>query len=309
MDMSRIKKKKKNSGNSDNDERLAKILKAFHNIYEGNDNLAKQRNEMEFIASLVNHSSKCTSTPIRVKDIDCEWTVPTFPHRDDLIILYCHGGGYTSGKIDYARVLSTRLSEHTGLKVFSFAYKLAPESPYPAAILDAMQIYNHLMHYGYGANQIIIVGDSAGGNLAIELLLHLKTQGRLLPRAMVLMSPWTDMRCVFPAYEKYMDKDPVLTRKYIEECRSLYAGELADFSLPDFSPVLADLSGFPPTLIQVGFNEILRSDSEELYAKLRKHKVNCHLEVYKGCWHVFQQYPIPKAQTALSSIYEFIKGI
>jgi len=241
-------------------------------------------------------------------ELPIEWARPEFAHRTDRIYLYCHGGGYTCGGLGYSSVIAGKLALHTGLEVLSFQYRLAPENPFPAAIEDVLCIWNYLMFLGYGADDIFVVGDSAGGNLALELVLKLKEQNRKLPRGLVLMSPWTDMTISSSAYEEYKELDPMLTKEYIEGVRFAYAGE-QNFEEPQFSPLFADLSDLPPTLIQVGSNEILRADSEGLYEKLKEKECVAKLIVYPGCWHVFQQMPTPKTVQAFDDIREFISTI
>ena len=93
---------------------------------------------------------------------------------DRRVILYCHGGGYTSGNLGYSRVLSSKLAHVTGYDVLSFEYRLAPEHPYPAAVEDALRAWDYLMYQGYGAENVMVAGDSAGGNLALVLCRRLK---------------------------------------------------------------------------------------------------------------------------------------
>lgn len=273
------------------------------------EDLSRQRAEMEIFSRLATPPVGVSSHPFKVEDIPCELTTPDFAHRKDKIILYCHGGGYTCGGLGYARILASKLALHTGLEVFSFEYGLAPENPYPGPIEDGMKIWDYLMHLGYGANDCIIAGDSAGGNMALEICLRLKETERMLPKAMVLFSPWTDMRAVNPSYETLKEKDPTLTYEYVLSVRSAYAGYDANFEDPHLSPLLADLEGFPPALVQVGSNEILRDDSEKLVKKFDKSGVFARLEVIQGGWHVCQSMPIPRAIKALDSVKVFLDQI
>ena len=103
------------------------------------------------------------------------------PHGDRRVILYCHGGGYTSGNLGYARVLASKLAHVTGYDVLSFEYRLAPEHPYPAAVEDALRAWDHLMLLGYGARDVVLAGDSAGGNLALVLCHHLRRRAAACP--------------------------------------------------------------------------------------------------------------------------------
>lgn len=164
---------------------------------------------------------------------------------------------------------------------------------------------DYLMYRGYGAENVTVTGDSAGGNLALVLCRRLKAAGRWMPRALLLMSPWTDMTMSGASYRERVESDPMLTPEYIEAVRRAYAGD-RDLHDPDLSPLLGDLGSFPPTLIQVGDHEILYSDSASLAAALRAAHVPCRLEVSEGMWHVFQMFPIKKAAAAMESAARFL---
>ena len=170
-------------------------------------------------------------------------------------------------------------------------------------------MWDYLMYMGYGARDVIVAGDSAGGNLALELALKLKEQGRAQPRGLVLFSPWTDMTASGKSYRTCKTLDPMLTMEYIAAVREAYTGPDADWSRPCYSPLFADLRGLPSTLVQVGTNEILKSDSERLVENLQKAGVYAQLEVYPECWHVFQQMPIRRAAVAMESAGRFVQRI
>ena len=293
---------------------IMKAVKAIHSAIavsevDRAETLNKQRASHERLSKLVTPAVGVSHRKEEVEGIPVEWSVPDFPHKDKPIVLYCHGGGYTAGGLGYSGMLAGKMVLHLGMSVCSFQYRLAPENPYPAAIEDAVTIWNHLMYLGFGADQIILLGDSAGGNLALELTLVLRSQKRQLPAAMILMSPWTDMTASSSSYEKYKDSDPMLTIDYVYGVRNAYAGGETDFSNPSLSPLFADMEGMPPTLIQVGSNEILRSDSENLYKKLHKNGCITRLQVFTGMWHVFQVLPIPRAAKALEDVAAFIKEL
>ena len=249
-----------------------------------------------------------------INGLGAEWVRPDFPHDKKNIILYCHGGGYISGGLGYARILATKLANRAGLEVLAFDYHLAPEHPYPTAINDALGVWDYLMYQGYGASDIYIAGDSAGGNLALELVLALRDAGRMLPKAVVLFSPWTDMTNSSDTFLTMGEKDPILSANYIRLCRNAYLGSSFDAGDPDqltdvrISPLYADFTGFPPTLIQVGSEELLLDDSRSLRKKMAKDGVNVSLHKYNDMWHVFQQMPLPKAGEAMAEAGEFIRS-
>lgn len=289
---------------------IMRTIKAVHSAatsetFDSLEELNRQRAEIERFSKLVAPTVQVDIKSFEIDGIKCETIIPT-PHRTDKVIMYCHGGGYTCGGLGYARILAAKMALQMGIEVVTFEYRLAPEHPYPAAIEDGMKVWNYLMHKGYGAGNVILSGDSAGGNLALEICINLKKEDRRLPGAMVLYSPWTDMRATLPSYKLYEDKDPLLTYNYVASVRAAYAGKDANYELPQYSPLLADLSGFPPTLIQVGSNEILRSDSEILAKNMTKAGSYAKLEVYQGGFHVFQQLPLIRAAHALENVGEFV---
>lgn len=300
-----------------NPEEMGPLMKAIKAVHAAStsptaangEELIHQRAEIERFSRLATPVHGIEVSPFVIGDMKCERVSPDHPHRTDRIIMYCHGGGYTCGGLGYARILAAKLAIHTGLEVVSFEYGLAPENPYPAPIEDGIKVWDYLMYKGYGAKDIIIAGDSAGGNMALEICLSLKESERKLPKAMVLMSPWTDMRATNNSYETYKDKDPLLTYEYVVSVRHAYAGEREDYSDPHLSPLKADLLNFPPALIQVGSNEILRDDSEKLSKQLIKCGVMAKLEIYSGGWHVFQQMPFPKAAAALDAVNDFLLSL
>ena len=269
------------------------------------EELEHQRRNQEILGRLTAPMAGMEYEELSIGTMPAAWTRLKAPHGDRRVILYCHGGGYTSGNLGYSRVLSSKLAHVTGYDVLSFEYRLAPEHPYPAAVEDAMRAWDYLMYRGYGAENVTVTGDSAGGNLALVLCRRLKAAGRWMPRALLLMSPWTDMTMSGASYRERVESDPMLTPEYIEAVRRAYAGD-RDLHDPDLSPLLGDLGSFPPTLIQVGDHEILYSDSASLAAALRAAHVPCRLEVSEGMWHVFQMFPIKKAAAAMESAARFL---
>ena len=288
---------------------LMRALKAIHSAGSPDsmtpEDLERQRRSQEVLGRLAAPMAGMEYTEFALRNMACAWTRLRAPHGRRHAILYCHGGGYTSGNLGYARVLASKLAHVTGYDVLSFEYRLAPEHPYPAAVEDALRAWDHLMLLGYGAQDIILAGDSAGGNLALVLCLRLRGAGRRLPGGLVLFSPWTDMTMSGPSYGERAAIDPMLTANYIDAVRRAYAaGE--DFSHPELSPLFGDLSGFPRTLVQVGNHEILFSDAQRLAEALRRQNVPARLEVSEGMWHVFQMFPSKKAAAALQSVARFL---
>ena len=176
------------------------------------------------------------------------------------------------------------------------------------------------MLQGYGAKDIFVAGDSAGGNLALALGLRLKKQKRMLPAGFVLMSPWTDLTVSGKTHETKAEVDPVLNQNYLNEMIENYVPqakknpgeELFDAEYlqnPEISPLFGDFTGFPPTYIQVGDLEVLMSDSTMLQKKMSRDGVSVSLDIYKNMWHVFQMGPFKTAVEAIQKCGEFIYSV
>ena len=293
-------------------EAMMAALSAIHSAASPDsmdmEDLARQRKGQEVLGRLMSPPIGFSWEPFSLGDMPMAWVRPERGHDRSKVILYCHGGGYTSGNLGYARVLAAKMASATGCEVLAFQYRLAPEFPYPAALEDARNAWEYLMHQGWGAHNVILAGDSAGGNLALELTLSLKEEGRFLPGRLVLFSPWTDMTASGESYLQREALDPMLTNRYIQSVRSAYAPD-ADYSHPRFSPLFADLSGLPPTLIQVGEREILFSDSAQLQNNLIAAGVPCVLQSWPDMWHVFQMFPVKSAGEAMASLAEFLRQL
>lgn len=288
-------------------QNLMNLIKKVHGIVENVDVERHRQSQDSFGALLGNKKD------IQVREVDMdgmygEWVSVTRAHMKKYIILYCHGGGYTTGSCMYARTLTTKLAVSTSMDVFCFDYRLAPEHPYPAAAEDAMKAWNYLMLLGYGARDVIVAGDSAGGNMALSLVLRLREEGRLLPRGLALMSPWTDLTASGKSHITRASIDPVLNEEYLKKVTESFApGE--NLENPYISPLFGSFEGFPPTYIQVGNNEILLNDSTMLHKKMIKDNVSVKMDVFYGMWHVFQMSPFKRAYEAMDKNAEFIYEI
>ncbi|MDE6663387.1 MAG: alpha/beta hydrolase [Lachnospiraceae bacterium] len=286
---------------------LMNLIKKVHGTVENVD-IEKHRQSQDYFGILLGSNKEVSIKEIELEGIHGEWISVNRAHMKKYIILYCHGGGYSTGSSLYARTLTTKLATSTSMDVLCFDYRLAPEHPYPAATEDAMKIWNYLMLLGYGARDIIVAGDSAGGNMALSLVMKLKMENRLLPRGIVLMSPWTDLTSSGKSHITKADIDPVLNANYINEMIENYAkGE--NLKNPLISPLFGSYEGFPPTYIQVGSNEILLNDSTMLHKKMVKENVSVKIDVFKGMWHVFQMSPFKTAYEAMDKNAEFIYDI
>lgn len=288
---------------------MMRALKAIHSASSAQsmelEELERERRGQDLLGKLAAPMLGMNLETFNLAGMPAAQVSPDRGHDRRRAILYCHGGGYTSGNLGYSRPLSAKLSAVTGWEVLSFEYRLAPEHPFPAAAEDALKAWDHLMYLGYGARDITVAGDSAGGNMALVLCHQLKAAGRRLPARLILMSPWTDMTASGKSYEERADIDPMITLDYIKAVRGAYARD-NDLTSPLLSPLLGDFTGFPPTLIQVGTNEVLYSDSVRLRDRMLSASVPCKLEVWQDMWHVFQMFPIKRANEAMESVGRFL---
>ncbi|GGR57862.1 MULTISPECIES: alpha/beta hydrolase [Streptomyces] len=205
-------------------------------------------------------------------------------------ILYFHGGGFVFGSPETALPLTGHLVAKTGFRAYSPDYRLAPEHPFPAAIEDTLSAYRDLLDSGADPSAIAFAGDSAGGGLTVTTCLAAREAGLPLPAAIVAFSPGLDATRTGESMDTKEGIDPIFTREAVEHTGAMYLAG-ADPHQPLLSPaVLADLTGFPPLLIQVGTNEILLDDSTRLAARARAAGVDVILDVTADVPHVFQSF-------------------
>lgn len=200
-------------------------------------------------------------------------------------LLYLHGGGHVFGSIKSHRHFVSRLAVATKATAWHIDYRLAPEHPYPAAIEDALTAYRALLDSGIAPADIVVGGESAGGNLAAALLLKLKDEKLPQPAGLYLLSPWLDMTTTAESYDKVGARDPMITREGIVGVATAYLGNQPDNPLA--SPVRADVSGLPPMLIQVGSEEVLLSDSTTFANNAAMTGIDVSLRVWAGMPHAW----------------------
>ena len=221
-------------------------------------------------------------------------------------ILYLHGGAFCLGSPWSHRGMSTRLARAAGMPVWTPDYRLVPEHPYPAALDDALACYEALLASGLRADRIVVAGDSAGGSLAMALLLRLKSQQRQLPAGAALLSPMADLRLSHPDVVARAAQDPMLRAAWIRQALAVYA---CPPDAPEHAPLKADLSGLPALLIQAGTDEILLADAQRLAAHAAACGVPCRLEIHEQRWHVFQLQAaqLASARSAIQTVAEFAR--
>ncbi|WP_212629595.1 alpha/beta hydrolase [Pseudomonas sp. KB-10] len=235
----------------------------------------------------------------------CEWHRP--PGSSGSVLLYLHGGAFMIGGPDTHRGICASLAKRGALDVCALDYRLAPEHPYPAARDDVVAAYQALLQSGYRPEQIAIGGDSAGGNLSLVGCLRIIELGLPAPAALVCFSPVTD----FTGEQMHQPPtgDPLLHPRWIEQAAQLYCPADLPRNDPGVSPLFADLSLLPPTLIQVGEDELLLNDSLRLAKCAEAAGVDVRLERYPGLWHVFQAHVgmLRAADYAIARVVAFLR--
>jgi acetyl esterase/lipase len=226
--------------------------------------------------------------------------------KNDKVILYIHGGAFCIGNPKTHRSITTRLAILTSYSIWTPDYKLAPEYKYPEGLSNLLDCYLKLLELGFAANQIIIGGDSAGASLALALALKLQSLGLELPNKIFLISPVTDFEARSSITQLTEKIDPMISLGLMKQAFDWYGYNSKEIF---HSPLLQDLSGFPPLLIQVGSEEILLADSLRLADVAKKFNVDTTLQVYKERWHVFhlQASYLQSARNAINDIALFCK--
>lgn len=225
------------------------------------------------------------------------------------VLRFLHGGGYQFGSLRSHGELAARLGRASGMRVLFPEYRLAPEHPFPAAIDDVLAAWRWLRtDQDLSARSIAVAGDSAGGGLAVALLVALRDAGEAMPAAAALMSPTVDLTSSGASMTERADQDPIFTPAMLRQLASDYLAG-ADPTTPLASPLFASLAGLPPLLVQIGTAELLLSDSERLASAATQAGVEVTLQIGEGLPHV---YPImldtPEAAEATEQIAQFLRA-
>lgn len=235
------------------------------------------------------------------------WFTPE--DRADAVILYFHGGGYTIGSPRSHGELTARIAKAAGAQLFSVEYSLSPEEVFPAALDDAVAAYRGLLAEGVDTTRLAVGGDSAGGGIAMAMMVTLRDAGDPLPACAFTLSAWADLSCTGDSYVTKADVDALVTPEMGRFNAAQYLGG-HDAHDPLASPVFADFTGFPPLLLQVGGDEMLLDDTTRLADRAREAGVEFEVQVADGQMHVYQllTWLVPEAQDAIDEIGAFVRG-
>ena len=269
--------------------------------------LAARRAEIDLFESLVPIPDGVGVTDVDMGGVPAVRYRPTGA-RDGGAVLYLHGGGYCRGSVRSHGALAARLAVASGTPVFLPDYRLAPEHPFPAAVRDTLDAYRWLVGPGgVPATSVVLAGDSAGGGLALSMLIALRDAGECLPAAAVLFSPLTDLAATGDSIIANDRADVMFFGAWVGAVARHYLG-VASAADTLASPVYADLSGLPPLLIHVGGDEVLLDDSVRVDASARRSGVVSILEIWRGVphgWQIFAPF-LPEARASLCQAAAFI---
>jgi epsilon-lactone hydrolase len=236
------------------------------------------------------------------------WFLP--PDRaKNRVVLYLHGGAYMAcSPMTTHRELISRLAICTGQTFVAVNYRKAPENPFPAALEYCSKAYRWLLEK-YNADQVSVMGDSAGGGLVLALVLLLRDEGLPLPAKIVALSPLADLAGTGQSLQQNRDTDAMVPVWLINQVANLYCGG-KELTQPYISHLYGDFHGFPDTLIQVSDSEVLFDDSRRLADKMRAARVPVQLDIWHKLPHVWQAFAavIPEGRAAINDIARLLRS-
>lgn len=272
--------------------------------------ISEIRAEQEVITRKVDQTPAGISlTRCKVGDLWSEWIRASSADPTGTI-LYLHGGGFVAGCSAAYRNMTSQLAVSSNSSVLVPEYRLAPEHPFPASVEDSIAVYHELIHEGIDPRKLVVMGDSAGGGLCAALLLALRDARSQMPAAAVLISPWTDLTLSGETCRTRASRDPIDRLPVLRQMVELYLGG-SDPGAPLASPVFGDLRGLPKTLIQVGDDEVLLSDSTRFFERAKEAGVQVQIEVWPEMWHGWHMSApaLPEANEAIRRIGAFVRDV
>ncbi len=267
----------------------------------------RQRKFMAMDIGKLNKTVTCTANELA--GVKVEWLAPKGINISPSIpvCVYCHGGAFIMGGMNSHRQMCSELAAQANISVLMVDYRLAPEHPFPAAPEDAMSVYLALIEMGYESRNIIIAGDSAGGNLALTTLQKLRDDNKPTPAAAILFSPWLDLSHNSQSFTDNKQKDVLLNKTLLEEAVAMYAPKLPRND-PRISPLNANMANLPPLLIIASRVEVLLDDATALHHKIQELRGDSTYLEWPNPPHAFPVMSrfLPEARDALKQSAAFI---
>jgi epsilon-lactone hydrolase len=250
--------------------------------------LSERRQRLDALGTQYSLPSDIEIEEVDANGVAAEWTATPQASRDR-VIMFLHGGGYISGSIASHRHVIAEAGRQARARTLAVGYRLAPEHPFPAALEDALAVYRFLLAQGFAPSRIAIAGESAGGGLAISVLVSARDAGLPLPACAWCSSPWVDLEMEGDSMTGKASVDPLIQKSYLSELAAVYLNG-ADPRTPLASPLYANLAGLPAILIQVGSSETLLDDAVRLARSLGAADGRVTLAIWPEmihAWHLF----------------------
>jgi acetyl esterase/lipase len=270
---------------------------------------AERRHRLDDIGSIWPVADDVKLESVDVDALGGEWSIA--PNSDpSRVLMFFHGGGYCSGSIVSHRRMITEAGRAAGTRTLAIAYRLAPEHPFPAAYDDALTAWRFLQNEGIPAKRIAVGGDSAGAGLAIALIGQLRDAHDECPACAWLVSPWTDLTMSGSTFASKDAVDPIIHKEYLNELADAYLPPGMDKKDPRVSPLYANLTGFPPLLIQVGSAETLLDDATRFASASGVADVRVTLEIWPHMIHAWPLWNthLESGRRALANAGAFIRA-
>ncbi|MEV7427125.1 MULTISPECIES: alpha/beta hydrolase [unclassified Streptomyces] len=285
-------------------ERTARALAAL----EASGTLGTVREDYDaFLSENFPAPAGVSFATVDVAGLAAEWATPQ-DRAPGRVLLYLHGGAYLVGGPGGYHGLVGAFARDLRARALVPDYRLAPEAPFPAAIQDGVAAYRWLLDQGVDAGDIVVAGDSAGGAMAVSVLVAARDEGLPMPAASIAFSPWANLEHTGASMTTRNGIDPSANREGLHRAATAFLAG-TDPSHPLASPVFADTRGLPPVLIQIGEREVMLSDAIRLAARLADTAVATRLDVAPGMAHVWHLFAgrHPAADKALADAVAFAK--
>ena len=227
--------------------------------------------------------------------------------QSDKLIIYLHGGAYVEEMLPFHWLMLDKITSRADVPFIIPEYPLAPFADYEDCYEKMEVFYRKVLEY-YPDKKIILMGDSAGGGLALGLAMYFHTLGLKTPEKLILMSPWVDLVMDNPEIEKYIPVDPTLKYDDLSVDARFWANgtDLRDYRL---SPIYGDLEGIRDVSLFTGTHEFFYPDIVKFYELCKEKKIPCDLHIGEGLNHVYPAYPIPEADEAIETMVEIIEKV
>jgi acetyl esterase/lipase len=291
-------------------EELKTFYRALVTAMEANPDmpLEEMRRRFEHVGDVAGEPRGVDYIETDVDGLRAMWARPK-GCAEDRVLLCAHGGGYVVRSMYSHRKMYAHVAKAIGCRALIVDYRLAPESIHPGPVDDMVTAYKWLLDRGIRPNHIALIGDSAGGGLAVTTILRAREKGLPLPAATMPLSPWLDMDARGETFDTHRDRDVLVHRETIALMAGTFLGEGGNRNDPLANPLRGDLRGFPPMHIQVGADETLLSDSRDLAELARRSNVDVTLDVVPEMQHVFHFLAgtAPEADQAIARLAQWVR--